>query len=102
MKYWCQACKQAFEADEQRCPTCMRRSSVVPHERAPRGAGRTAAPTSLLHGPGLAVTLVILVPLMMLNFTQWRFGWWFTFVAAMIGFGAGHAVNWWWHKRKNA
>lgn len=102
MKYYCQACKQTFEAQEQRCPTCMRQSSVVPAQNAPRGAGNKAAPTSLFHGPGLLVTIVILVPLMMLNHMKWHQGWWFTFIAAMIGFGAGHAVNWWWHQRKRS
>ena len=100
MKYYCQACKQTFEADEQRCPECLKRSSVVPNAGTRPAGKQRAAPPSLLQGPGLLVTIVILTPLMTLNFMEWRLGWWFTFIAAMIGFGAGHLVNWWWRQRK--
>ena len=101
MEYWCRACKQAFESDEPRCPACLKRSSVVSQGQSKSASG-AAGSMNLFRGPGLLVTLLILVPLMTLNTMQWRLGWWFTFVAAMVGFGAGHGVNWWWHKRKGA
>lgn len=55
---------------------------------------------SLFRGPGLLVTIVILAPLITLNNMEWHYGWWFTFVSALVGFGAGHLVNWFWNKRK--
>jgi hypothetical protein len=48
----------------------------------------------------MLVTLVILVPLTLLNTMQWRLGWGFTLVSALVAFGIGHLVNWLWQNRK--
>jgi hypothetical protein len=100
MQYYCRECKKAFESDERRCPTCLRKTSVVEGSAEQSTSTSTAASMSLFRGPGLVVTIIILVPLMVLNQMEWRLGWWFTFLAALVGFGAGHVVNWFWHKRK--
>jgi hypothetical protein len=100
MKYYCRECKKAFESDEPRCPACMRKTTVIEGTGEKTASASPAASMSLFRGPGLLVTIVILVPLIMLNNMEWHYGWWFTFVAALFGFGAGHLVNWFWHKRK--
>ena len=100
MKYYCRECKKAFKSEEPRCPTCLRKSSVVEGSGERPASTSAAASMSLFRGPGLVVTIIILVPLITLNNMEWHHGWWFTFVSALVGFGAGHLVNWFWNKRK--
>lgn len=52
---------------------------------------------SLLKGPGIVVTIIILVPLML--FTPNR-TFMVTMLFAMVGFGAGHGVNYLYFKNK--
>lgn len=100
MQYYCRECKKAFESDEPRCPACMRKTTVIEGTGEQTTSASPAASMRLFRGPGFLVTIVILAPLMTLNWMEWRYGWWFTFVSALVGFGAGHAVNWFWQKRQ--
>jgi hypothetical protein len=101
MQYYCRECKKVFDSEEPRCPACMRKTTVVEKSKMHSAPTRaTAGSVSLFRGPGLLVTIIILAPLMTLNWMEWRYGWWFTFVSALVGFGAGHAVNWFWQKRQ--
>lgn len=54
-------------------------------------------PKSLLKGPGIIVTILVLVPPMVLIKDR---GMGITFLIALIGFGAGHVVNHFYFKKK--
>ena len=53
---------------------------------------------SLLKGPGIIVTIIVIVPLML--FLRHR-SWYATFAIALVGFGLGHLVNHFYFKSKN-
>ncbi len=102
MKYYCTRCEKNFESDEERCPSCIRKSTVLPADSPRDGAGAGAGgddagsagvQRSLFRGPGILVTIAIIAPVMVLNMMSWHFPWYFTFVVATAGFGIGHAVN---------
>jgi hypothetical protein len=54
-------------------------------------------PYRFFKGPGIFVTLAIIVPLMLIKLNR---PWWQTFLIAIVGFGAGHAVDYLWDRRK--
>ena len=54
-------------------------------------------PQSLFKGPGLIVTIIVLVPLMLIIENR---TWLVTMGLAVIGFGAGHIVNYFYFKNK--
>jgi hypothetical protein len=85
MKYWCNNCRLAFESEEERCPECLRQSSVVP-ESTRRPPARTFDPVAFV------VACLILVPYTVLNWMSWHLPWWVTFPVALAGFGAGALV----------
>jgi len=90
-RYECSACEESFEADEARCPHCLKKSTVAPEGEAKRAQPAQASPArrSLFSGPGLLVTIAILVPFMMLR--HWSII--VTFLVAMVAFGLGRYVN---------
>lgn len=100
MSFFCTKCDQAFDAEEPRCPACLRKSTVVPADqrRAAEPRARVSG-RSLLLGPGMLVTLAIVVPYATLNALSWRLPWPLTFLVALLGFGAGNLVNWLWNSR---
>lgn len=55
-------------------------------------------PRGLFNGPSIIVTIIIMVPAML--YFQGR-GWLITFLITILGFGAGHLVNHFYHKSKN-
>lgn len=58
---------------------------------------KNGKPGSLLKGPGFLVTLFVIIPPMLLIKER---GMGITFIIAAIGFGAGHAVNYYYFKNK--
>lgn len=95
-RYECSACEKSFEADEARCPDCLKKTTVTLEGQAgsdgsaPTSTRRNPARRSLFAGPGLIVTIGILVPFT-LYVPQQNIA--YTFVAAIIAFGLGHYVN---------
>ena len=96
MRYRCTGCETEFEASEARCPECFKQTTVVSADRAAAGASKSS---NLMYGPGILVTVARITPLVVMNGFEWRQGWWFTFLVALGGFGAGHAFNYWWASR---
>ena len=94
-KYFCRTCKLEFEAEQDRCPECLKTSTVRPGG-AGAGADGKRDPYSLMKGPGILVTMAVIVPFMLIDY---RRPWWQTFLIAMLGFGAGHMVDRLWRTR---
>ncbi len=104
MQYWCFKCEDEFEAQEARCPKCLRKSTVVPEDQRAQNRSIARKGTAddqggLWKGPGLLVAIAIIVPLTTLNMLSWHLPWFFTFIVAIIGFGAGHTANAIWRSR---
>jgi hypothetical protein len=105
MRYRCSACRQEFEAEEARCPRCLRQSTVLPsdgkkHAAAGAAEGGQGRPSGGLGAFGLVVAIAVITPFMLLNWAHWHLGWWFTFTVAVVGFGLGHLVHHLAHAKK--
>ncbi|HOX43298.1 MAG TPA: hypothetical protein PK668_06860 [Myxococcota bacterium] len=104
MRYRCTACDRVFEAEEGRCPTCLRQSTVLPADGQARAGGGEGGgpgrPGAGLGAFGLVVAIAVITPFMVMNWIHWHLGWWFTFVVALVGFGLGHLVHHLAHTRK--
>ena len=90
-RYVCQHCHQEFEADRDRCPTCLRTSTV----QAVEAAKAESRPAAFFRWPALLVACAIIVPF---ELVQFRRPWWQTFLIALVGFGIGHAVDHAWRR----
>jgi hypothetical protein len=95
-RYFCSQCRQEFEADQDRCPSCLRTSTVRPVLATEVGV----KPAALLRWPVILVASAVIVPWLVI---EPRRPWWQTFLIALVGFGVGHAVDHAWrHWRRKA
>jgi DNA-directed RNA polymerase subunit RPC12/RpoP len=58
-RYYCSRCNQEFEADQERCPKCLRQSTVRPVSKSEPVHGRRLLSFTIRFGLGLLIFFLL-------------------------------------------
>ncbi len=89
VRHHCHACNLTFESDIERCPKCLRLSTVDVRKEEPVETARPAGTRTIR----LLVAMVIIVPLETMNLLEWHLGVGFACLVAVAGFCVGFGVE---------